>query len=51
MRIALEYANKRQERHERCPNWLPGKPPCDHNCPRCRGWLFIVVRSPERRTP
>jgi len=37
------------ERAIRCPNWLPGTPP-NHHCERCRGWLFIIVREPVRRT-
>lgn len=41
----------RRERHERCPNWLPGKPPCESNCPRCRGWLWIVARDPKPARP
>lgn len=34
-----------------CPNWLPGKPPCEASCPRCRGWLTIVVSDPKPARP
>lgn len=33
-----------QHREISCPNWPAPDRPCDHTCPRCRGWGWIVVR-------
>lgn len=51
MKAAHEWARRHRERHERCPNWLPGRPPCEASCPRCRGWLNIVVRDAQPAQP